>query len=239
MGIDITHIAIRLIKERLALEPNSFTLIGEPADLAGAQELASHDTFQFQQWALGLIGARPPGAEAKKGKDRGIDGVLMFQDGLGTTIKRIMISVKSGKPKVSELRDLRGVITREQASGGIMVSLDPPTRDMRTEAAAAGYYATTHGRYPILQIVTIDDLLRGRRVDAPPLVQGKVRRTTSKQLEMSLPSVSGTPANVIDVLQGMDHGGQRKAAKSAGAIGESERQRRRERATNSAAMRAT
>jgi DNA modification methylase len=213
MGIDITHLAIRLIKERLSLEPDSFTVIGEPADLAGAQELASHDTFQFQQWALGLIGARPPDGTPKKGKDRGVDGVLHFQDGLGTAVRQIIVSVKSGKPKVSELRDLHGVVTRDHAVGGVMVALEPPTRDMRTEAAAAGFYLTTHGKYPVLQIVTIDDLLHGKRVNAPPLIHGKVRRTASKQLEMSLPLVAGAPASVALAV---DSAAPRKGPKAAG-----------------------
>jgi len=46
----------------------SFEVKGEPTDLTGAQQLASEDPFQFQFWALGLVGARP--VEEKKGADR-------------------------------------------------------------------------------------------------------------------------------------------------------------------------
>ena len=56
----------------------SYKVIGEPEDLAGAQQLANDDKFQFQVWALGLVGARP--LEAKKGADRGVDGRVYFND---------------------------------------------------------------------------------------------------------------------------------------------------------------
>ena len=83
IGIDITHLAIGLIKKRLsdAFGPeikSTYDVIGEPTDLAGAGQLAAEDKYQFQWWALGQVGARP--AEQKKGADRGIDGRLYFHD---------------------------------------------------------------------------------------------------------------------------------------------------------------
>ncbi|NQS97259.1 MAG: site-specific DNA-methyltransferase, partial [candidate division Zixibacteria bacterium] len=66
IGIDITHLAVNLIKYRLKntfeLEPKKdYQVIGEPEDLPGAKELASYDRFQFQWWALSTINARPYG----------------------------------------------------------------------------------------------------------------------------------------------------------------------------------
>jgi len=37
-----------------------------------AENLARENPYQFQWWALGLVGARP--AEGKKGADKGVDG---------------------------------------------------------------------------------------------------------------------------------------------------------------------
>jgi DNA modification methylase len=57
IGIDITHLAITLMKKRLydTFGKNAqFKVIGEPVDVAGAQELAGKDPYQFQWWALGL-----------------------------------------------------------------------------------------------------------------------------------------------------------------------------------------
>jgi hypothetical protein len=79
VGIDITHLAIGLIKRVLAdphtgAVPGSYQVVGEPTDLDGAEQLAADDKFQFQAWALGLVGARIA-SSAKKGSDKGIDGL--------------------------------------------------------------------------------------------------------------------------------------------------------------------
>lgn len=79
IGIDITHLAITLIKNRLADTYGAelkMKVIGEPEDLSGARELAAQDKYQFQWWALGLVGARPVGQT--KGADGGVDGKVFF-----------------------------------------------------------------------------------------------------------------------------------------------------------------
>jgi site-specific DNA-methyltransferase (adenine-specific) len=171
IGIDITHLAIGLIKHRLltAFGGNvEFRVIGEPADLASAAELAQSDPYQFQWWALGLCGARP--AEQKKGADKGIDGRLYFHDeGPGGRTKQIVFSVKAGHTGSAHVRDLLGVLDREKAQIGVLLSLQEPTREMRKEAASAGFYASPWGQnYPRVQLLTVEALLGGAKVDYPP-----------------------------------------------------------------------
>ena len=116
IGIDITHLAITLIRHRLKNTFGSeaeYKVIGEPVSLPDAQALAQQNAYQFQWWALGLVGARP--TEQKKGADRGIDGRLYFHDEPGGKTKQIILSVKSGNVTVKDVRDLRGVLEREQA----------------------------------------------------------------------------------------------------------------------------
>ena len=169
-GIDITHLAITLIKHRLQHSFGSeitYKVIGEPIDVEGAKTLAAQDPFQFQWWALGLVGARP--FEQKKGADKGIDGRLYFHDEAGGKTKQIIFSVKAGSVSVPHVRDLRGVIEREAAAIGILISLNNPTKPMRTEAASAGFYESPWGtKHPRLQILTIKDLLSGKTIDFPP-----------------------------------------------------------------------
>ena len=55
-----------------------FASLGEPTTLFEAQALAEEDPYQFQWWALGLVGARA--VEQKKGADKGIDGRIYFHD---------------------------------------------------------------------------------------------------------------------------------------------------------------
>jgi len=175
IGIDITHLAIGLVKRRMedtfgdALE---YEVIGEPTTVDGARTLAEQDKYQFQWWALGLVGARP--ADQKKGADRGIDGRLYFHDGNATETRQVVLSVKGGQHmNVSHIRDLIGVLDREKADIGVYICLEEPTKPMRAEAAQAGFYHSEvwNRDYPRVQILTISDLLHGRQIDMPPIQQ--------------------------------------------------------------------
>jgi hypothetical protein len=171
IGIDITHLAITLIKHRLRDafgEAAQFKVVGEPVSLPDAETLAATDPYQFQWWALGLDGARP--AEQKKGADKGIDGRRFFNDEAGGKTKQIVYSVKAGHLAPAHVRDLRGVLDRENAAIGVLICMEEPTQQMRAEAASAGFYDSPgwNKKYPRLQILTIAELLHGKRVECPP-----------------------------------------------------------------------
>ena len=168
IGIDITHVAINLIRNRIQ---DAFRIYidveGEPKDLEGARELASQDRFQFQWWALSLIGARPVGDEKKKGSDRGIDGVIYNPRGKGQHYYGVA-QVKSGHVKSGDIRDFRGTIEREKADYGIFVTLEDPSDPMKAEALAAGFIKNAFGEnIGKIQIATIADLLKGIKPDLP------------------------------------------------------------------------
>jgi site-specific DNA-methyltransferase (adenine-specific) len=172
IGIDITHLAIALIKYRLSdmfnLQENTdYRVIGEPTSVEDARALAQQDRDEFQKWAIGLIPRARP-YQDKKGKDTGIDGVLYFKDDLKDP-KRALIQVKSGKVGVKDVRDFRGVLEREGATLGLFVSLEPPTREMVREAEQAGFYTTPLGnlRIPRLQVRTVGELLEGKGFAIP------------------------------------------------------------------------
>lgn len=178
IGIDITHLAIGLIKSRLRdhfgdAVKGTYDVTGEPTVLSGAEQLAKDDPYQFQWWALSTVNARPH--EQRKGSDQGIDGRLNFHDeGEGGETKHIILSVKSGHVSVKDVRDLRGVIEREKAEIGVLITLEDATKPMRTEAATAGIYKSPWGKrdseglhYPRLQILTIAELLEGKGIDYP------------------------------------------------------------------------
>ena len=200
IGIDITHLAISLIRHRLRDsfgEDCRFEVIGEPASLQDASALAKQDPYQFQWWALGLVEARP--VEQKKGADRGIDGRLYFHDeGRGGKTKQIIFSVKAGKVTVSHIRDLVGVISREKAEIGVFLSLEPPTSPMRREAASAGFYESPWGKHPRIQLLTMEDLLGGKSIDYPQATDvtfKKAQRVRSRPAEKQkdLPMMGSEP----------------------------------------------
>ena len=171
IGVDITHLAIGLIKKRLsdAFGPeikDTYEVIGEPTDYAGAAQLAEEDKYQFQWWALGQVGARP--TDQKKGADRGIDGRLYFHDDESGRSKQIIFSVKGGHVTASQVRDLAGVLTREKAEIGVFLTFEEPTKPMLREAAEAGLYKSSDGStYPRLQILTIQQILDGKQPGYP------------------------------------------------------------------------
>jgi DNA modification methylase len=193
IGIDITHLAVNLIKNRLRTaygDDVDFDVIGEPTDIEGAKDLAASDPYQFQWWALGLVGARP--VEQKKGADRGIDGRLLFHDEAGGETKQVIFSVKAGHVTVSQLRDLRGVVDREGAAIGVLLSLEPATKPMRTEAADAGLYSGAWDKkYPRLQLLTVGELLDGRSVDMPEMGALAVNVTTKRAQKVSRQEQAG------------------------------------------------
>ncbi len=179
IGIDITHLAIGLIRNRLdtAFPGIKYEVHGVPADAEGARSLAESDPYDFQWWALPLIGARPvansdPGAtRGKKGMDRGIDGVIRFiDDPASGRSNRIVVSVKAGRHlNPAMVRDLRGTIEREKVPIGVLLSMYEPTSEMRSEAAKAGFWhSDSWGRdYPRVQLLTIEEVFGGKRVEYP------------------------------------------------------------------------
>ena len=109
--------------------------------------------------------------------------MITFIDEAGGKAKRVLVQVKSGHLKAGDVRDLRGTVEREGAALGVLVTLEPPTRDMQAEAAAAGFYRSPGWErdYPRLQILTIADLFNGAQVQMPPWA------ITFKQAEKARP----------------------------------------------------
>jgi DNA modification methylase len=170
IGIDITHLAITLIRHRLqnafktTLAP--YEIIGAPSDHAGAVALADTDRYQFQWWALGLVDAKPE--DKKKGADKGIDGIIPFMDDSSGKVKKVIIQVKSGGVKRSDISTLKSDVEREKAQVGVFITLEHPTKPMTEEAATAGFYEPLYGKkIPKIQILTIEDLLGGKRIELP------------------------------------------------------------------------
>ncbi len=187
IGIDITHLSIALQKYRLQdmfelASGDDYEVIGEPTTEQGARELATDSAnegrYQFEWWALSLVGAKPVGGQAgsrkgKKGADKGIDGIINFfeQDEKGRAKPRkVIVQVKSGKVGRKDIHELRGVIEREDAAIGVFITLELPTQPMTREALEAGWYESDFWdkQYRKLQILSIRDLLDGDGVDMPP-----------------------------------------------------------------------
>lgn len=183
--IDITPLSINLVKRRLIdTFPNiekELMIDGYPTDFRGAKELASRDRFGFELWACDLVQARPSEGKTRqnnRGADRGIDGVIVFKDveekgSIKPIHRKLLVQVKSGANISSkDIRDLRGTIEREHAAGGVFITLEEPTKPMIQDCVEAGTF-TFHfnsQKYPIMQMVTVKELIEGKKPNIPPVV---------------------------------------------------------------------
>ena len=178
VGIDVTYLSIAVMKARLK---DSFGLadvevIGQPTEVDGARAMlvgtGLEGQYQFQWWALDLVGAQPQGDTKKKGADKGVDGIINFT-GAGGKMGSVIVSVKSGSVGAAMIQQLKGAMETHGAAMGLFVTLEEPTGPMKQEAAIAGtYHSEVSGKdYPRLQILTIRELLEEhRKPDLPPLV---------------------------------------------------------------------
>jgi site-specific DNA-methyltransferase (adenine-specific) len=145
--------------------------VGEQQRVSVARALANKQDDrlrkEFEKWAILTYTDNHAKINEHKGADRGIDGVAyIFGD------NKVIFSVKSGKVSVKDARDLRGVLDREEAAAGVLITLEAPTKPMLEEAAALGHVKDMPGlRLPKkiqkLQIVTIQELLDGATMNLP------------------------------------------------------------------------
>lgn len=178
VGIDITHLSIGLIKHRLADRygptiTKTYRVVGEPTTAEDAKVLAKEDPFQFQAWALGLVGARVASSD-KKGGDKGVDGRLYFHDSVNGPSRQIVFSVKAGKLVPAFVRELDTVRRQQGADIGVLVTFEQPTSGMRTEAAGFDFYESPWGSHPRIQLRTVAELLEGKGVDYPHVTGSNV-----------------------------------------------------------------
>ena len=175
IGIDVTHVAISLMRYRLhdtfGTELSNYEVVGLPQDVASARALAEASEYdgryQFEHWALGLVDARPSG---KRGADSGVDGSINFFDDNSGKAKRIIVQVKSGKVNRGQVATLIGDMKDQDAELGIFITLQQPTRPMRELALGQGVYTPQHfpdHSYPRVQILTIEELLGGAEPEYP------------------------------------------------------------------------
>lgn len=196
IGIDITHLAVALMKHRLktgySLESGKdYDVVGEPQDVGSARALWEQDPYQFQYWAVSLLEAQPQG-EQKRGADRAIDGLVYFIDGQKRTPHKVVVQVKGGRVSSPQIRDLKGVVERENAALGLFITLEEPTRDMRTEAASGGFFHSElwDRDFPKIQVRTVSEILAGQGFELPPSVgtayqpAQRVRRPQGQQTQL-------------------------------------------------------
>jgi DNA modification methylase len=192
VGIDISMLAINVIHNRLK-EHYRYLRVnvdGIPMDYASARRLAERDKYAFQDWAISLIGAKPPTGQSKKGADRGIDGLILFYDRLDILkpkLRKIIVQVKGGATNRGDVAKLKGDMDREDSPMGILITLQEPTTEMKREAVLAGEYQySSTTKFPKMQILSIKHWFDGRKPLLPSDIVNPFKQASMKIGQESL-----------------------------------------------------
>ena len=183
IGIDIAIHAIKRVakvrlQERLRLvEGTDFEIKGMPRDMEGVRDLWERDKYHFQKWAVEQVDGF---VTARKSGDGGVDGRLYFampqQDAWERDpLRSMVIEVKGGaNVGIGVVRDLRGVLEREEAEMAGLIVLQEPGEKKRAsfgrELAAAGDLEVHGTTYPRMQLLTVSEILEGKRFRTPSAV---------------------------------------------------------------------
>ncbi len=175
IGIDITYLAVDLIDKRLRHSfgesvVETYEIVGIPRDIGGARALFARNPFEFERWAVSRIDGQP---NEKQVGDRGVDGVLRYATDTKGNTGRILVSVKGGTQlNPAMVRDLIGTVQSQKADMGVLITMDKKTSGMVEAANHSGLFrAVAYDRdYPVVQIITIEELLAGKRPNLPPVL---------------------------------------------------------------------
>ncbi len=189
IGVDISHLAIKLIVDRLTKSApqarakklkEEIEISGFPRDIASAHELANSKDgrFGFQDWIIEVMlgGVLNP----KRTADGGWDGHITFDKPDEKEKGTVLIEVKSGNVNVKNIREFIQVINKREADIGVFVCFNEQvTQPMLKESKQQGYFDEKNfgTRIDRIQILTVEDLLDGKEINLP---MGLYKKTTFK-----------------------------------------------------------
>ena len=196
VGIDITTLAINLIKYRIkhqfSLGEKQINVDGLPTDLSGAKALFNKDPFEFEYWALDLVNAMPAQSKTKenmRGADKGIDGIITFRKNIENDkweYGKVIVQIKGGGVQRNQIATLKGDAEREKADAGVFITLEKQTRPMTEEAMDAGEFKTPltgELKFPKIQIITVEELLAGKQLNLPSFVKNYYKEAKVVEVE--------------------------------------------------------
>lgn len=170
IGIDISPIAISLIKRRLKdtykTSLSNFEVRGVPKDEPSAIKLWEENPWAFQDWWLTELEvfSNPPGA------DKGIDGIGLFKFDKTDNVVRVAYQVKGGKVQSKDIDALIGVLRKHKCELGIFLTKEQPTKAMLNGTTSAGIVKfPPNFKYPAIQILTLKDFFNNKHPKLPPI----------------------------------------------------------------------
>lgn len=186
IGIDIAIHAIKRVakvrlQDRLGLiEGQDFTVEGVPRDVEGAQDLWERDKYHLQKWAVEQIDGF---VTTKRTADGGIDGRLYFAVPNEPDLQSMALEVKGGKNvSIRDLRALRGVLDDDTAALAGLIVMHPlratQERNFKKFMASAGDMDVLGVKYPRMQMLSVAEILEGKRFQTPGVAGRSVAQPT-------------------------------------------------------------
>jgi site-specific DNA-methyltransferase (adenine-specific) len=172
IGVDISPIAISLIKRRLKDTYkeglNKFEVRGTPTDEQSAIELWKQNPFAFQDWWLTEFEVFST-TFGTKGADKGVDGLAQYLvDPSTQKVIRAAFSVKGGENiHSSHIDELRGAMEKHKCEIGVFLTIAVPTKAMLDTVAGAGFVEIPGYKIPKLQILTLKDYFKNKLPKLP------------------------------------------------------------------------
>lgn len=174
--IDISSFATGLVRDRIVrasdhLKKSDVSMRGEiPTDIYSARRLARRNTFEFEKWVCGHIGAagmfHDPGTP---GPDGGVDGVLKFfpvREDRKWKAEYAIVQVKGGTVTADAVRALRETVDRFEATAGVMVCFDQYMRTVENQRSNE-VFRDALGTYPVIQGYSVENLLADDPLNLP------------------------------------------------------------------------
>jgi site-specific DNA-methyltransferase (adenine-specific) len=174
IGIDISPIAISLIKKRLNDNygnlVSKFTVRGVPVDETSAIRLWEENQNAFQDWWLTELGVFST-TFGTKGADKGIDGIGMYSVGKiagvsGDAIK-IAFSVKGGSVHSKHIDELLGAMAKHKCLAGVFLTIQKPKKPMLDTVVNSGFLKFGIYEIPKLQILTLKEFFGNKKLKLP------------------------------------------------------------------------
>ena len=173
IGADISHIAVKLISDRLTSKygkgvRKKFEIFGFPKDIKSAKMLAEETKggrFKFEAW---IIEVMLHGILNESKNQMGYDGYFTFD--FNGDLQKGLIEVKSGKATPTMLNHFIKTLEDKNGDIGIFVCFEEQvTKNMKIIEKQGGYYKGEYFGtvYPKIQILTVEEIMNGTEIKKP------------------------------------------------------------------------
>ena len=155
-------------------EGHDYAVEGVPRTVEGAKDLWNRDKYHFQKWAVEQVDGF---VTTRRSADGGVDGRLYFAVPHARDLQSMVMEVKGGaNVNIRDLRALRGVLDYDSALMAGLIILHPlrktQARNFERFMADAGTLEILGIDYPKMQILTVEEILEGKRFITPTVALG-------------------------------------------------------------------